>query len=116
MPRSKSVPLGVSHDRVTRPSPHEVKWKEDALPVISLKLHGGEQPVARPRPKRKHKRRTVEKPLATFWRPLRRWGGKSSGYAMGYEGSWPVEDENELRQKHVRDKMRKGIHVIPSSI
>ncbi|KAF8486179.1 hypothetical protein DFH94DRAFT_711212 [Russula ochroleuca] len=112
IPRSKSVPLRVSHDRVTRPSPHEVKQKGDALRVISLRLHGGEQPVARP--KRNHKRRTVENPPATFWRPLRRWGGKSSGYAMGYEGSWPVEDDHEPR--YVRDRMRKGVHVIQASI
>jgi len=83
--------------------------------MVTLKLQKSEQPVARP--KRKRKGRTVEKPPATFWRPLRRWGGKSSGYAMGYEGSWPVEREHELRGKrYVRDKMRKAIHVIPPSI
>jgi hypothetical protein len=116
MPRSKPVPLRLSHDRVgTRPSPHEVKWKGDALPVVSLKLQKSEQPVARP--KRKRRRRTVEIAPAAFWRPLRHWGGKSSGYAMGYEGSWPVEHEHELREKrYVRDKMRKAVHLVPPSV
>lgn len=115
MPHSKLVPLRLSYDRITPPSPHEVKSKGDALPVVSLKLQKSEQPVARP--KRKRRRRTVEKPPAAFWRPLRRWGGKSSGYAMGYEGSWPVEHEHELREKrYVRDKMIKAVHVTPPSI
>ena len=83
--------------------------------MISLELQKSEQPVLRSKPKRK--RRTVEKPPAAFWRPLRRWGGKSSGYAMGYEGSWPAEHEHELREKrYVRDKMRKAVHVFPPSI
>ena len=110
MPHSKSVPLRLSHSRVALPSPHEVKLKGGALLVIPLKRQEGELPVARS--KRKRKRRTVEKPPAAFWRPLRCWGGKSSGYAMGYEGSWPVEDDDELRQKcYVRDKMRKAAHA-----
>ncbi|KAI0279758.1 hypothetical protein BGY98DRAFT_967296 [Russula aff. rugulosa BPL654] len=97
MPRSKPVSLRLSHDHITRPSPHEVKSKEDALPM--------------------RRRKTVEKLPAAFWRPLRRWGGKSSGYAMGYEGSWPVEHEHELREKrYVRDTMRKAVHVFPPSI
>jgi len=109
------MPLRVSYDRVIRPSPHEVKPKGGVLPVVHVKLRGGELPVARP--KRKRRRRTVEKPSATFWRPLRRWGGKSSGYAIGYEGSWPVEHEHELRERHyVRDKMKKAVHVVPPSI
>jgi hypothetical protein len=34
---------------------------------------------------------------------------------MGYEGSWPVEHEHELREKRfVRDKMRKAVHVVPT--
>ena len=112
MPSSKPVPLRLSHDRITRPSPHEVKSKGNALPVVSLKSQTSEQPVMRP--KRKRKRRTIEKRPAAFWRPLRRWGGKSSGYAMGYEGSWSVEHEHELREKrYVRDKARKAVHVIP---
>ena len=83
--------------------------------MVSLKLQTGEQPDARP--KRKRRRRRVEMHPAAFWRPLRRWGGKSSGYAMGYEGSWPVEHEHELHKKgYVRDKMRKAVHVIPPSI
>jgi hypothetical protein len=114
MPHSKSMLPRASHDHDIRPSPHKVKRKGDALPMISLKLQGGEHPVAQP--KRKRRRKTVEKP-ATFWRPLRRWGGKSSGYAMGYEGSWPVEHEHELHEKYyVRDKMRKAVHVNPPSI
>jgi hypothetical protein len=115
MPRSKPVSLRLSHDYITRPSPHEVKSKEDALPMVSLKLQKSKQPV--PRSKRKRRQRTVEKLPAAFWRPLRCWGGKSSGYAMGYEGSWPVEHEHELREKrYVRDTMRKAVHVFPPSI
>ncbi len=115
MPHNKSMLKKVSHGHDIQPSPHKVKRKGDALPVFSLELQGGEHPVAQP--KRKRRRKTVEKPPATFWRPLRRWGGKSSGYAMGYEGSWPVEHEHELREKHyVRDKMRKAVHVNPPSI
>lgn len=83
--------------------------------MVSLKLQKSEQPVARS--KRKRRQRTVEKLPAAFWRPLRCWGGKSSGYAMGYEGSWPVEHEHELREKrYVRDTMRKAVHVFPPSI
>ena len=110
MPCSKSTPLRTPQDRVPRPSPHEIASKGDALLVVSLKLQGGGQPIARP--KRKRKRRTIERPPARFWRPLRCWGGKSSGYAMGYEGSWPVEDDDGLCQRHyVRDKMRKAVQA-----
>ncbi|KAI9460363.1 hypothetical protein F5148DRAFT_1216856, partial [Russula earlei] len=102
-PNNTRRPFGVSHDRATRPSPHEVKPKGDALPVITLEMQGSEQLAACR--KRKRRRRTIERRPATFWRPLRCWGGKSSGYALGYEGSWPVEDECETELCYVRDKM-----------
>ena len=74
--------------------------------MIALELQGDEQSAHR---KRKRRRKTVERPPAAFWRPLRGWGGKISGYAMGYEGSWPVEHEYE--QRYVRDKMRKAVFI-----
>ena len=97
MPHSNPRLSGASHHRATRPSPHEVILKGDGLPVISLQLQSNEQPPAHR--KRKRRRRLVERLPATLWRPLRRWGGKSSGYVMGYEGSWPVDDGHERRQK-----------------
>jgi hypothetical protein len=38
----------------------------------------------------KARRKRVQR-TARFFRPLREWGGKSRGYAMGYKGSWAVE-------------------------
>lgn len=34
------------------------------------------------------------------------------GYAMGYEGSWAMdEDEDEgIRRGYVRDRMKRGVH------
>ncbi|KZT22027.1 hypothetical protein NEOLEDRAFT_1138568 [Neolentinus lepideus HHB14362 ss-1] len=49
------------------------------------------------------------RPSPSFWRPKLEWGGKSLGYAMGYEGSSPFQNE-DVRQ-YTRDSMRKAIHV-----
>jgi len=103
MPRRRLSLSRAAH--APRPSPHEVKMKGDGcLSVVSLKLSGNEQPAARP--KRKRRRKTVERHPPTFWRPLRCWGGKGLGYAMGYEGSWPVDDEHEQRQKMLPSEIR----------
>ncbi|KAI0267667.1 hypothetical protein BC834DRAFT_869295 [Gloeopeniophorella convolvens] len=97
----------------SRPSPHEVVQKIDSLHTIHIEVRD-EHPASARSKRRKRKRRVIERSHATFWRPLSQWGGKSSGYAMGYEGSWPVEHEDELRQKrYVRDNMKKAIHAIP---
>ncbi|KAI0300764.1 hypothetical protein BC826DRAFT_990298 [Russula brevipes] len=113
IPHNNPRPLRASHERAALPSPHDVTLKGD-LPVISLQLPRSEQPMARP--KRMRRRRTTERPPPTFWRPLRCWGGKSSGYAMGYEGSRPVEDEYEQRQKYyARDKIRKVVYISGAS-
>lgn len=72
MPHSNPRFSGASHNRSTRPSPHEVILKGDGLPVVSLKLRSNEQPAAHRKRKRKRRRRPVERPPAMFWRPLRR--------------------------------------------
>jgi len=64
MPHSIPRLSGASHNRATRPSPHEVTLKGDGLPVVSLNLRSNEQPAAHR--KRKRRRRLVKRPPAMF--------------------------------------------------
>ena len=98
MPYSNPGLSGASHNRATRPFPYEVVLKGDGLRAVSLKLQSNGQPTAH-RKDRKGRRRLVEIPPAMFWRLYELKGGKSSGYAIGYEGSWLVDDEHEQRQR-----------------
>jgi len=43
---------------------------------------------------------------ASFFRPLSIWGGKSGGYALGFESSWAVSPE---LAKFAREKHRLGL-------
>lgn len=61
---------------------------------------------------RKRSRRrgkSIQKPAIqpAFWRPQAGMGGKSLGYAWGYEGSWPVAEGETPR--YWRDSMRKAV-------
>lgn len=50
-----------------------------------------------------------EPPTPHFFRPHREWGGKSLGYAMGFESSWAVGESQTLRDHYVRDRMKIGV-------
>lgn len=65
-----------------------------------------------PMPIKKKARRRLkakrEKPKvhATFWRPSTKMGPRASGYALGYIGSWMVDDPSKA--PYERDRMRSG--------
>lgn len=60
------------------------------------------------RQRRKHCGHAVQdRPPPAFFRPMQEWGGKSAGYALGWQGSWPVDRLTSRR--YTRDKMRTGI-------
>ncbi|KAG8792161.1 hypothetical protein FRC17_008640 [Serendipita sp. 399] len=60
--------------------------------------------------KKKKKRRRVKgklpRPPAAFWRPSTHMGPRATGYALGYVGSWMVDDPS--RARYQRDRMKKG--------
>ncbi|KAI0925832.1 hypothetical protein AcV5_008458 [Taiwanofungus camphoratus] len=91
-----------------RPSPHNLAPSVINYPIVDMTAEAPAD-VPESRRKRRRKRRTIRpRPTATFWRPLREWGIKAAGYAMGYEGSWPVLKDDPLRHTYQRDTMRKG--------
>lgn len=59
--------------------------------------------------KREHEKKSTTRPPAMFWRPSLSVHGRI-GYAMGYEGSWAVEDDAERSPAgYVRDSMKKAV-------
>ncbi|KAI0067334.1 hypothetical protein BV25DRAFT_1091381 [Artomyces pyxidatus] len=88
------------------PSPHELRLKRDIYPVVSVEMSQGKEQRTR---RKRRRQNSNARPQATFWQPLRALGGKSSGYAMGYEGSWPVDEEmHSWPRCYVRDRMKKA--------
>lgn len=91
------------------PSPHDPSLAGHYCTAVSVQ---SSDTRAEPRKASKKKRKYVkERPPPRFWRPVSSWGGKSMGYAMGYEGSWAVDDEESQNIGYVRDTMKKGIPV-----
>ena len=65
--------------------------------------------------KRAHEKVSAARPHATFYRPSLSRHGRT-GYAMGYEGSWAVDDEEERATiGYVRDRMKKVQWADPTS-
>lgn len=90
-----------------RPSPHELKYETIHCPIVNSKP--SETTSRKVKKRRKASHPTPPRPPAMFWRPLRGWGPKVTGYAMGYEGSWAVFEDDPQRYHYQRDTMRKGI-------
>ncbi|GBE87938.1 hypothetical protein SCP_1201640 [Sparassis crispa] len=88
-----------------QPSPHSLPAQGVLCPVVDVTTPG------LPEPKRKRCRKPHvprPRPPAMFWRPFHGMGGKSAGYAMGYEGSWPVHENDPRCYTYQRDTMRRG--------
>ncbi|THH14114.1 hypothetical protein EW146_g6187 [Bondarzewia mesenterica] len=82
------------------------------VPVVSAELFSRHAEPKTKNSKTKRRKKLADRPPARFWRPLRGWGGKSPGYAFGYEGSWAADDESELHEaRYFRDRMKKGVPV-----
>lgn len=83
--------------------------REEQLPHIIAKLEKTEG-VESAKRKAKRKRFKVKtqrpRPRPSFWRPSTIMGSKASGYALGYQGSWMVNDPASAT--YVRDRMRSG--------
>ncbi|KAI0346261.1 hypothetical protein BDW22DRAFT_1425763 [Trametopsis cervina] len=93
------------------PSPHDFPADKISCPVLSA-----HEPSDHKTKRRRFRRRgkTAEggvkkRPPPAFFRPLTEWGGKSAGYAMGYEGSSPALTEGARQRKYRRDSMRTGV-------
>lgn len=73
--------------------------KQDSIPTRAPKR----------RPKKRPSQSAGSRPPPSFWRPEREWGGKSAGYALGYEGSRPTPMGSTTQWKYRRDQMRSGV-------
>lgn len=97
-------PASVDPTLPVKPSPHQ--HKTTTCPIITA-----EAPVSPPDMRKRSRRRgkSIQKPAIqpAFWRPQAGMGGKSLGYAWGYEGSWPVAEGETPR--YWRDSMRKAV-------
>ncbi|EPQ52858.1 hypothetical protein GLOTRDRAFT_140452 [Gloeophyllum trabeum ATCC 11539] len=78
-----------------------------AAPVVEIAAQS--HPPGRKSRRARRKCAQQPRPPPSFWRPNIEWGGKSLGYAMGYEGSLPIR-EGEVRQ-YARDTMRKAVYA-----
>ncbi|KZV61161.1 hypothetical protein PENSPDRAFT_759589 [Peniophora sp. CONT] len=113
-PRS-ILPVRLQLKSSARPSPHETKVAA-TCPILEFTPVDPSQPTSatltetarrrmRRQKKRSHEKADTHRGQAKFYRPLLSHG--PVGYAMGYEGSWPVEDEDERkRARYVRDGMK----------
>ncbi|EKM58388.1 uncharacterized protein PHACADRAFT_193507 [Phanerochaete carnosa HHB-10118-sp] len=103
-----TVPLNVPAKE--RPSPHDFLPEKICCPVISATVLQVDRPQRKHKPR--HKKKIIKlRPPPSFWRPLREWGGKSLGYAMGYEGSRPVPTGSVRQRRYRRDTMKRGVLV-----
>ncbi|KAH9838314.1 uncharacterized protein C8Q71DRAFT_856279 [Rhodofomes roseus] len=96
-----------------RPSPHTLR-PNIHVPVVAVTAVPEDSKSKSSRNIRRARAKahtTPPRPPATFWRPLREWGVKAAGYSVGYEGSWPVYENDQSRYKYQRDTMRKGVHA-----
>jgi len=79
---------------------NDVKVK---VPIVSVSSTDPKPP-----PKRKRRRFKAKPPRLppAFHRPSRLMGPRATGYALGYQGSWMVEDPSKAAYE--RDKMKRG--------
>jgi hypothetical protein len=75
------------------------------IPVISAHKQDPQQEGSKRKKRRRFKVKPA-KPKPKFWRPSTSMGPKASGYALGYEGSWMVDDPSKV--SYVRDKVKVG--------
>ncbi|KAH9847512.1 hypothetical protein C2E23DRAFT_495490 [Lenzites betulinus] len=87
------------------PSPHA--HTATCCPIVPASIPAAAHPDEKKRKRRRAK--ALQRPAVqpAFWRPQEGMGGKSLGYAWGYEGSWPVAAGETPRYR--RDEMRKGV-------
>ncbi|KAG8754822.1 hypothetical protein FRC14_004625 [Serendipita sp. 396] len=72
-------------------------------PVIQVHAQG----VAKKQKRRRIRvKKKLPRPPAAFWRPSTHMGPRATGYALGYAGSWMVDDPSKARYQ--RDCMKKG--------
>ncbi|PCH42217.1 hypothetical protein WOLCODRAFT_73360 [Wolfiporia cocos MD-104 SS10] len=98
----------------TVPSPHYLSIADIQCPIIDMApspSNSSHASALTKKRRRRNPRKAHERPPPAFWRPLREWGSKAAGYAMGYGGSWPVYKDDPLRYRYQRDTMRKGVIV-----
>ncbi|VDC05562.1 unnamed protein product [Peniophora sp. CBMAI 1063] len=116
--RPRSIPpVRLQLTSSAKPSPHEARVAS-ACPLLSFSTldtppaSTAVSETARRRMRRQKKREHEKpntRPSAMFWRPSLSIHGRI-GYAMGYEGSWAVEDDAERsRVGYVRDNMKKAV-------
>lgn len=95
-----------------RPSPHTLR-SDISVPKVAVTAAPGQTPRQKStrhiRRARANARAAPPRPPAVFWRPLKEWGVKAAGYSVGYEGSWPVYQNDPARYQYQRDTMRKGV-------
>ncbi|CAL1716616.1 unnamed protein product [Somion occarium] len=96
-----------------KPSPHILNPEKLRHPIVELLLPSKlmEHSTTRRRRRRKPKDQPP-RPPATFWRPMGEWGGKSVGYALGYQNSNAVWSEGGRWRPYQRDRMRKATFVV----
>ncbi|GJF00052.1 hypothetical protein PsYK624_163290 [Phanerochaete sordida] len=112
LPTSKA-PSPLNAPSKERPSPHAFPPEKLSCPVISAAVLDAEAPPHQRKRKPRHKNKPIEpRPPASFWRPQREWGGKSLGYAMGYEGSRPIPTGSVRQWRYRRDTMKKAVFVV----
>jgi hypothetical protein len=97
----RRIRLPLSH-KANRPTEKEDETKAKCCPVVD----------AEPEPQRKTRsrgrRKPVERPPPTFWRPSPGLKGKCQGYAYGYPSSFSaMEDWDSRGITYQRDKMRR---------
>ncbi|TFK47694.1 hypothetical protein OE88DRAFT_1647492 [Heliocybe sulcata] len=77
-----------------------------AAPIVEITTGTSSHDRSR-RARRKRQQKSRAPP--SFWKPNLEWGGKSLGYAMGYEGSSALQS-SEVRG-YKRDTMRKAVNT-----
>ncbi|PVF97234.1 hypothetical protein CPB86DRAFT_874259 [Serendipita vermifera] len=114
---TQNKPQELDHFATTfseRPKIAILTWKDGSkpqkefkskVPVIPAQKQDHSQGTSKPK-KRKRFKTKPERPKAKFWRPSTSMGPKASGYALGYEGSWMVDDPSKVG--YVRDKGKVG--------
>ncbi|KAI0767911.1 hypothetical protein BC629DRAFT_875835 [Irpex lacteus] len=92
-----------------RPSPHDFPADKICCPVIFVSEQNNPDTQGKRRRRRRKTGDVVARQPPSFFRPLREWGGKSAGYAMGYEGSRSVAVGSARQWRYRRDSMRSGV-------
>ncbi|KAI0636085.1 hypothetical protein C8Q77DRAFT_1155796 [Trametes polyzona] len=87
------------------PSPHA--HDTSCCPIVDVPPAEPLTDATRKRKRRRGKARDGPAVQPAFWRPGEGMGGKSWGYAWGYEGSWPLAPDETPRYR--RDTMRKAV-------